>query len=89
MTGEAIEEAANRVEQLVAAQGGPEITSSEIGGYVLAELKDLDKVGYLRFASVYQEIQDPKEFLTILRPWLVLQASLTSRAADLNVARVR
>ena len=70
VTGEQIEEAASRVEQQVASQGAAEIPTSEIGRFVLNELLTLDKVGYLRFASVYQEIQDPKDFLALLEPWL-------------------
>lgn len=68
--GQDIEDAATRVERAVSAHPGPEIDSSEIGHFVLAELRKLDKVGYLRFASVYQEIEDPEEFLEILKPYL-------------------
>lgn len=38
------------------------IRSSEIGRLVLQELKKFDKIAYLRFASVYKKIEDPKLF---------------------------
>ena len=37
---------------------------------MLAELKGMDLVGYLRFASVYQEIESADQFLELLRPWV-------------------
>ena len=65
-----IEEAAARVEQAVIAMGGSEIPSAEVGRIVLTELEGLDMVGYLRFASVYQEIQSAEDFLKLLAPWV-------------------
>ena len=65
-----IDEAAARVEEAVAGIGRGEIPASEVGRLVLAELKSMDLVGYLRFASVYQEIQTADEFLELLRPWV-------------------
>jgi transcriptional repressor NrdR len=64
------EEAAVQVEQAVLERGGDEVSSQEVGRVVLAALRSLDLVGYLRFASVYQEVQSPAEFLELLRPWL-------------------
>ncbi len=65
-----IEEAAARVEAASLALGGSEIPSAEVGRIVLAELEGLDLVGYLRFASVYQEIQSAEDFLKLLAPWV-------------------
>ena len=39
-----------------------EISTVEIGQYVVEILKELDKVAYVRFASVYREFKDVKEF---------------------------
>ena len=50
--------------------GRSELPAAEVGDLVLAELKKLDLVGYLRFASVYQEVQSADEFLELLRPWI-------------------
>ena len=41
---------------------GKEVSSSEIGEIVMKELKKLDKVAYIRFASVYQDFKDVKDF---------------------------
>ena len=41
-----------------------ELTSQEIGEYVMDCLKQIDKVAYVRFASVYQEFEDLREFIT-------------------------
>ena len=44
-----------------------EIASQKLGDMVLERLKDLDKVAYIRFASVYKSFQDLDEFLAELR----------------------
>ena len=41
---------------------GDKISSEEIGGIVMKHLKKLDKVGYIRFASVYRDFQDVASF---------------------------
>ena len=41
---------------------GPEVKSEQIGVAVLERLRDLDKVAYLRFASVYKDFDDPSDF---------------------------
>ena len=65
-----LEEAARRIEDQAVALGRSEIPSAEVGRLVLAELKTMDLVGYLRFASVYQEIESADQFLELLRPWI-------------------
>ncbi len=65
-----LEEAARRIEDQAVALGRNEIPSAEVGRLVLAELKNMDLVGYLRFASVYQEIASADQFLELLRPWI-------------------
>ena len=47
-----------RVEADLLALGTPEVPSSAIGESVLRELKELDEVAYIRFASVYRQFQD-------------------------------
>ncbi len=42
--------------------GEPEIQSSKIGGLVMDALQRLDSVAYIRFASVYRDFTDPKDF---------------------------
>jgi transcriptional repressor NrdR len=41
---------------------GPEVKSEQIGVAVLERLRELDKVAYLRFASVYKDFDDPSDF---------------------------
>jgi len=65
-----LEEAANRVEQEVIGIGRSEVPAAEVGKAVLTQLKGMDLVGYLRFASVYQEVQSADDFLELLRPWV-------------------
>lgn len=58
---EAIEKAVGEIETKVRAYG-PEIPSKIIGELVMKQLKKLDKVAYIRFASVYREFQDISDF---------------------------
>lgn len=48
--------------EAVARSRGPQVPSDEIGRAVLAELKEVDQVAYLRFASVYKEFQGTRDF---------------------------
>jgi transcriptional repressor NrdR len=48
----------NRIEGDLLAMGTTEVPSSEIGELVLRELKELDHVAYIRFASVYRQFAD-------------------------------
>ena len=66
---EALDQAATRVEQSVMTAGA-EVQSEDIGHQVMEELKGLDKVAYLRFASVYLDVQTPSDFQALLEPWL-------------------
>jgi transcriptional repressor NrdR len=55
---QAIDELVQRVEAELLAMGTPEVPSSAIGEAVLRELKELDQVAYIRFASVYRQFGD-------------------------------
>ena len=44
-----------------------EIPASEIGGIIMRHLRELDKVAYVRFASVYRDFQDVDEFINEIR----------------------
>jgi len=52
----------NRIERDIQVLRKEEIKSSEIGGIVMKELKTLDEVAYIRFASVYKSFKDVKSF---------------------------
>jgi transcriptional repressor NrdR len=59
----AIEETADRIEQTLQERGDKEVPSSVIGEAVMRELHALDKVAYVRFASVYRSFKDVGEFM--------------------------
>ena len=52
----------DRIEGRIRSKGLQEIESQTLGKWVLSELKRLDPVAYLRFASVYRSFGDPKDF---------------------------
>jgi len=57
-----LEKIVNEVETEIKNNPSKEISSKEIGDLVLKYLKNLDKVAYVRFASVYKQFDDVKEF---------------------------
>ena len=57
-----IEASLGRIMHQLRAKGEREISSYEIGELVMLELRELDPVGYVRFASVYRDFQDVSEF---------------------------
>ena len=59
---EAVEEAINRIESKLRATGEREVDAKLIGNLVMEELKGLDKIAYIRFASVYRSFTDIREF---------------------------
>ena len=58
-----IEQILNNIEATLRNKNSSEILSSLIGELVMKKLKALDKVAYIRFASVYREFEDPSSFL--------------------------
>jgi transcriptional repressor NrdR len=63
----AIEETADRIERILQSGGEKEISSAVIGEEVMRHLYDLDKVAYVRFASVYRSFQDLDAFMRELK----------------------
>ncbi|SRR5258708_37655725 len=59
---EKIDEIVSKIEKKLWDKGRKEIESRFIGQAVLSELKKIDKVAYLRFASVYRTFQNPGDF---------------------------
>ena len=62
-----LEAVANHVEATLQERPEKEISAEEVGAFVMQELKALDKVAYVRFASVYRHFRDIGEFMTELR----------------------
>jgi transcriptional repressor NrdR len=67
VTVESVDAAILRIEENLLAQGKREIPSAEIGEMVMSELKKLDKVAYVRFASVYRNFEDVGEFSSLVK----------------------
>ncbi len=62
ITSEKIEEVISSIEQQLRSLGEREVLSSKVGELVLKELKKLDAVAYVRFASVYYNVDNPEGF---------------------------
>ena len=62
IANETIERLVDRIEGELHQLGKVEVTSSTIGGLVMDYLKDLDRIAYIRFASVYREFADVEHF---------------------------
>jgi transcriptional repressor NrdR len=58
-----LETVADEIEGMLAERSEKEISTTEVGSYIMESLKRLDKVAYVRFASVYREFKDVGEFL--------------------------
>jgi len=66
VTMDQINELASRVRQDLMLKGKEEVTSQEIGDLVMKYLKNLDRIAYIRFASVYKQFEEPEDFRRLL-----------------------
>lgn len=62
VSSDEIEDAISRIKSKIRATGEREIPAKMIGDFVMEELKTLDKVAYIRFASVYFSFDDIEQF---------------------------
>ena len=67
VTMESIDAAIDRIEERLITLGEREVPSEKVGELVMRELKRLDKVAYVRFASVYRSFEDVDEFRALIR----------------------
>jgi transcriptional repressor NrdR len=65
-----LENIADKAEMMVQESSEREVTTRSIGEMIMNELKTLDKVAYVRFASVYLDFKDVQEFMTELKDLL-------------------
>jgi transcriptional repressor NrdR len=65
-----LERIANRIEQEIQERGEREVKSTLIGERVINELRSVDGVAYVRFASVYRQFKDINEFVDELKELL-------------------
>jgi transcriptional repressor NrdR len=63
---EQVDSAIERIEEKLLSQALREIQSGRLGEMVMRELRKLDKVAYVRFASVYRSFEDIDEFKTLV-----------------------
>ena len=64
---EQIDAALARIEEALLASGERELPSARLGELVMRELKRIDKVAYVRFASVYRSFEDVDQFRKLIR----------------------
>ena len=67
---ETLEAVSDRIERQCMEAFDKEVPSKVIGGLIMQELRQLDQVAYVRFASVYREFKDVSQFLEELKPML-------------------
>jgi transcriptional repressor NrdR len=64
---EQVEAAIERIKDKLLTSGAKEVPSTRLGELVMRELKRIDKVAYVRFASVYRSFEDVDEFRQLIR----------------------
>lgn len=64
---EQVDAAIERIEEKLLTSGAREMPSAKLGELVMRELKRIDKVAYVRFASVYRSFEDVDEFRQLIR----------------------
>ena len=62
-----LSEMVNRIESKVSDSPDREISTTEIGEYLMEGLREIDKIAYVRFASVYRDFQDEQAFFNELK----------------------
>jgi transcriptional repressor NrdR len=62
VSASAVDEAIARIEEKLLALAAKEVSTERVGELVMRELKRLDKIAYIRFASVYRNFEDVDEF---------------------------
>ena len=67
VSADAVDEAVAKIEEKLLSLGEKEIPSERVGELVMRELKRLDKVAYIRFASVYRSFADIESFESALK----------------------
>jgi len=66
VNAEAVDDAIARIEYQLLSSGEREIRSEKLGELVMGELRRLDKIAYVRFASVYRSFEDVSEFQEVI-----------------------
>lgn len=64
---EQVHDLAEKIYADLASKHGREVSYRQIGERVMSELRALDKVAYIRYASIYRQFEEPDEFLTEIK----------------------
>ncbi|BBO60099.1 transcriptional regulator NrdR [Mycoavidus sp. B2-EB] len=75
VSAEAVDDAIARIEYQLLSAGEREIHSDKLGELVMHELRQLDKIAYVRFASVYRSFEDVSEFQQVIKEIKQLQTA--------------
>ena len=70
ISDEQIDTVVARIQTAMAGETDKEIPSANLGELIMNELRDLDQVAYVRFASVYLEFKDARDFVAEVQPML-------------------
>jgi transcriptional repressor NrdR len=74
-----LESLADEVEAMLQESPDKELTTDRVGAHVMMRLRELDKVAYVRFASVYRRFEEPADFLEELKGLLDQRKAEESR----------
>ncbi|MHC4958797.1 MAG: transcriptional regulator NrdR [Planctomycetota bacterium] len=77
-----LDEIVSRIENQVTEQFDREVPSNFIGRLVMRELKKVDQVAYVRFASVYRDFKDVAEFVDEIRPMLKAKPKSSAKSTS-------
>ena len=75
-----LEQIVNEAEGFVVDSAERERKTSEIGELIMNRLRDIDKVAYVRFASVYLDFKDVREFMSELKELLETKENASAKA---------
>jgi transcriptional repressor NrdR len=64
---EQIEDVVDRIEKDINSSAEKEVSAAKVGEMIMEELKGIDEVSYVRFASVYRQFKDINEFMDVLK----------------------
>lgn len=67
VSSRSLEEIADRAESMLHVKEDREISTQELGAFIMESLKGLDQVAYVRFASVYRRFEDIDAFMDVLK----------------------
>jgi transcriptional repressor NrdR len=79
---ERVEKMVSKIVRELESQGENEVSSEAIGEAVMEQLRELDDVAYVRFASVYRNFREPKDFETVLGELSGEDAAAAAAAAE-------